>query len=769
MKSNKKFIVGVSALAITIVIAVIAIIGVLAAGQQTVTSAINVRYKVQNVAATVSARYYIGDTYSDFTTDKTPTGDKEIEFESSQVSDKSLHPQGDVIDMEAGQKLVFEYKFKNDSPSTQIMLSLITTDLDYENMSITYGFKDSSLAVSDKISVATANTITAGAAGSTVIEGDATKYAYVVMSVVNESDDASFSGSFTWKMDRYQEGMEIPEADLSEIVSSGNITGSSVTLAPADMANFEGSVLVIPSTVSNVPVTTIAKGAFEGNTELTSVTIPASVTSIGVSVFEGCWNLTSLEVDSNNPKYESINNCIIDKSTNTIVAGCNGSIIPSTVKAIGEGAFRGYSNPTIHLPEGLETIGNKVFTGDKTTVSGGEVAGPVSQLTSIVIPASVKTIGDYAFQYQADVISVTFAEGSQLTTVGQNAFSQLDKLQSIKIPASVTTLGPSVLSGCDKLTSVTFEDNSKLTTLPSYFVNNCVSLRNANFGNNSSLTTISKGSFASAGSTGTGLTVNFGTGSKLATITEEAFKGSGVANITLPSSLKRVEHDVFFNCDKLTTITFPENVTFIGFSQFTESDNLQSVYLSNVADWYKHIHSEAESTKVSVIFTEGQNIKDMFFDDQGTGLRYYNLIRLDPIAIAQAEFELYATIENGVLTAYNGTATEIYISDKVTEIINEVFGVENNITYVYIPASVVSLGDAGGNGLGHGIFNEIDVIEIEGDNDWTVTYSVLNETQDGIEGAEIILSEEQFIIYLQTYGSNLPGFTQSFSSATRNP
>ena len=74
------------------------------------------------------------------------------------------------------------------------------------------------------------------------------------------------------------------------------------------------------------------KGAFDGCSGLTSVTIPDSVTSIGRSAFEGCSGLTSVTIGNS---VISIGNSAFD--------GCSGltSIIPSdgSVTSIGEGAF----------------------------------------------------------------------------------------------------------------------------------------------------------------------------------------------------------------------------------------------------------------------------------------------------------------------------------------------------------------------------------------------------------------------------------------------
>ncbi len=58
--------------------------------------------------------------------------------------------------------------------------------------------------------------------------------------------------------------------------------------------NGNDTVVVIPPEISSWPVTKIGEDAFQDNTTITSVTIPASVTEIGSNAFAGCTNLTSV-------------------------------------------------------------------------------------------------------------------------------------------------------------------------------------------------------------------------------------------------------------------------------------------------------------------------------------------------------------------------------------------------------------------------------------------------------------------------------------------
>ena len=116
--------------------------------------------------------------------------------------------------------------------------------------------------------------------------------------------------------------------------------------------------IIIPDSVN-----IIEEYAFFGCEKVTSMTIPNSVINIGGGVFAGCNNLTNVSVDSENPRYVSVNNCII--SGNELVAVCNNFIIPNDMEitSIGKYAISHVNESSINIPKSITNIGFMAVTG----------------------------------------------------------------------------------------------------------------------------------------------------------------------------------------------------------------------------------------------------------------------------------------------------------------------------------------------------------------------------------------------------------------------
>ena len=158
-------------------------------------------------------------------------------------------------------------------------------------------------------------------------------------------------------------------------------------------------------------LTTIESSAFANCNNIESIQIPSSVVSIGESAFN-IKSLKTLIIDTGNPIYDSRNNCnaIIETATNTLLFGCQGSFVP----------------------DGVEKIANRAFVG-------------CDGLTALILPTTVKTIGDFAFDTCPLLASVKLNEG--LESIGTQAFCRCSALDAITLPSTLKEIGQFAFSG----------------------------------------------------------------------------------------------------------------------------------------------------------------------------------------------------------------------------------------------------------------------------------------------------------------------------------
>ena len=183
----------------------------------------------------------------------------------------------------------------------------------------------------------------------------------------------------------------------------------------------------LTSVVIGNSVESIGKSAFGNCAGLTSVKIPSSVTSIGSYAFYGCNSLNSIVVEMGNSVYDSRDNCnaIIKTSINQLIAGSNNTVIPTSVRSIGTGAFYGRMGLTsVVIPNSIRSIGSYAF-------------GDCRELTSVTIPSSVISIGTFAFRFCRELTSVTIESTNPAgITYGSDLFSpEVYSTATLYVPA----------------------------------------------------------------------------------------------------------------------------------------------------------------------------------------------------------------------------------------------------------------------------------------------------------------------------------------------
>ena len=375
----------------------------------------------------------------------------------------------------------------------------------------------------------------------------------IVPDYVTEIEEGAFSGcSFLISITLPFVGKDASATTASDSTLFGYIFGANTFNGSIAIRQYYTQTLYatycIPSSLKSVTITggTILYGAFYNCSGLTCIEIGQNVTNIGNVAFSGCTEITNLKVAEGNAVYCSKNNCLIEIANKTLIFGCSNSTIPAdgSVTSIGDSAFGSATlTGSLIIPDGIINIGKTAF--------------PCSKLTSITIPASVKTIGISAFANSSGLETVfynavnarvfsntTFSTGAAPTIIiGNSVIAIPDTLfyslniKNITFGNNVTNIGAQAFSNCKELTEIV--------------IPNCVtSIGNEAFGNCTKLTQITIGN---------GVT-NIG---------KRAFQNcTSLTSITIPDSVTTIGAFAFSSCTNLSDILIPDNVKSIGDGAF---------------------------------------------------------------------------------------------------------------------------------------------------------------------------------------------------------
>ena len=341
----------------------------------------------------------------------------------------------------------------------------------------------------------------------------------------------------------------VPIGDLYYNLDTEKLTASVTNEEPYSWSNYQTlQSLIIPSSVIyntvEYNVNTIEDGSFWGSINLTSIYIPSSITKIGWQLFPDCNKLTSIVVDSENPIYDSRDNCnaIIETTTNTLIAGCKSTVIPNTVSEIGPFSFYWCKNLTsITIPNSVKTLGTAAFEN-------------CTSLVEIYIPSSVTNISDDAFDYCTALNSIV-VDPENTTYDSRNNCNAVIKTEtntlwagckSTIIPNNVVSISWGAFYGCQGLEEISIPNN--VHSIYAAAFNYCTGLTSVNISNNSTY------------------------------IGNYAFGGcSNLTAITIPLDNESIEEGAWGDCPNVTSLTIPEKVNSIGNYAFHSCIGLKSI------------------------------------------------------------------------------------------------------------------------------------------------------------------------------------------------
>ena len=237
-------------------------------------------------------------------------------------------------------------------------------------------------------------------------------------------------------------------------------------------------------------ITQIGYSALMSCNGLVGISIPQSLKCIDGNLAGYCQNLTSITVASGNERYDSRNNCnaIIDKTTNVMIQGCKNTTIPSTVTAIGRGAFSGSSITSVVIPNSIDSIAENAFIECRS-------------LEEIVIGKGLRRIMDDAFRWCGNVKTVNIVSGNPYFDSRDNCNAIIEKptntlvigFTTTKIPSSVKAIGNSAFYNNNYIESIDIPNG--VEKIGQFAFSSCYGLRTLTLGKD--VKGIGKGAFGS--------------------------------------------------------------------------------------------------------------------------------------------------------------------------------------------------------------------------------------------------------------------------------
>ncbi|MBQ8336594.1 MAG: leucine-rich repeat protein [Bacteroidaceae bacterium] len=432
-------------------------------------------------------------------------------------------------------------------------------------------------------------------------------------------------------------------------------------------------------------VTTIGRFAFNRCSGLTSIEIPSSVETIEEGAFAGCGALESIMVDENNVAYDSRNNCnaLIETATNTLLRGCENTVIPHSVTSIGNYAFDDCITLTsIEIPNSVTVIGDDAFR--------------CSGLTSIEIPNSVTVIGDGAFQNCSSLTSIEIP--NSVTSIGSGAFSDCEALTDVMLPHGIICIGSGAFrdtpwyrkfsyddDGCIYINNILFEVNSFLEIKSSFKVKEgTVAIAGGAFNGHSntiktieipnSVKAIGHRAFYYCSNLSN---VNIPDGVTI--IGNEAFRCTGLTSIKIPNGVTHIGYDTFSGCIALKDVEIPNSVTSIGRFAFYNCSSLTSI---EIPESVKFIDGEAFL---------GTSIENVYITDLSAWCKmdYDSYVRMGDVYL-NGEKIVHLVIPDDVKVFNNNcfkgntSITSVKIGDNLESVGQFCFDGCNNIAEIYI-------------------------------------------------------------------------------------
>lgn len=418
-----------------------------------------------------------------------------------------------------------------------------------------------------------------------------------------------------------------------------------------------------------------------------TVKLPKNLKSIGAYAFGN--NLKNIQLNSENKTYNLIDNCLIQDST--VVLGTAESVIPErytngsgkkvAITSIGDYAFAGLDVSKIVIPASVESIGKSAFESCKG-------------LSSIEFSHNIKSIGDSAFK-KSSLNNVTFEADSRLESIGASAFEGT-KITAITIPSYVKSIASRAFANT-YLEQLYFE--TRIRNERAVYDLKEIDFSAFSIGMMLQLKTLSapadviekiKGAFSSIASV-------YIIGED--DVPDELFMNATVGNVIVGEGVKKIGRQAFCFCSA-EKISLPASVTEIGFAAFVGLQSTQISLASGNKKYYiqNNYVIDLQNHAIVVAFSDSGEIPTTFtwVNNGDKDVKSYDVTSIAPNAFTYVRLQRLVIPGNVKVVdnaAFIGSLVEeVVLEEGVERIGTEAFFYSYDLQTVVVPNSIKYIG-----------------------------------------------------------------------------
>ena len=330
-------------------------------------------------------------------------------------------------------------------------------------------------------------------------------------------------------------------------------------------------------------VTEFGSNCLQFKNDLYSIVIPEGVEKLGFKAFYACQKLTDIDLPLSLKEIGDVSGLTFEACTDLE----KGHFVIKDLKWWCSMVIKGiYSNPIYYAKHIYDTNNQEI--------------------TDLVIPEDITSIGDYAFCRCEGLKSVTFHDN--LTYLGANSFYSCTGLTNVEIPASIKTINEGAFMRCSNLATVTIPEGIETIGFEAFAHSGLKTLTLP-----STIRDMMQ-SFVSCEQLET-LTLTDG----ITELDGSFYYCHALKEVRIPGSIKKLSYQDFNSCNSLETVVFDEGVEEI--AGFTDNPKLKNITIPSTV---KKIGSLRNNPSLETIFIpEGVEYLAMF--DDCTALKQINI------------------------------------------------------------------------------------------------------------------------------------------------